>query len=96
MDHGNDPDKFAEDLMNIAKTTLSSKILVQQRDYFAKLAVEAVLRLKVSVLACRSHSVRSYRTISNWYNYSVFPGKWKSPGNTDNQEIRRKLRRLLS
>lgn len=32
--------------MNIARTTLSSKILVQHRDHFAKLAVEAVLRLK--------------------------------------------------
>lgn len=34
--------------MNIARTTLSSKILVQHRDHFAKLAVEAVLRLKKS------------------------------------------------
>lgn len=48
VDHGNDPDKFREDLMNIARTTLSSKILVQQRDYFANLAVDAVLRLKGS------------------------------------------------
>ena len=47
VDHSEDPEKFKEDLMNIARTTLSSKILVQQRDYFAKLAVDAVLRLKV-------------------------------------------------
>lgn len=34
--------------MNIARTTLSSKILDHHRDHFAKLAVEAVLRLKSS------------------------------------------------
>lgn len=44
----NDPEKFQEDLMNIARTTLSSKILTQHKDYFATLAVNAVLRLKVS------------------------------------------------
>ena len=38
--------------MNIARTTLSSKILVQHRDLFAKLAVDAVLRLKVSNNSC--------------------------------------------
>ena len=43
----NDPEKFREDLMNIARTTLSSKILTQYKDHFAKLAVDAVLRLKV-------------------------------------------------
>ena len=48
IDHGNDEAKFKEDLMNIARTTLSSKILVHNRDHFAKLAVDAVLRLRVS------------------------------------------------
>merc|ERR1711973_735543 len=48
MDHGNDEVKFKEDLMNIARTTLSSKILVHNRDHFAKLAVDAVLRLRGS------------------------------------------------
>lgn len=42
------PDAFKEDLMNIARTTLSSKILCQHKEHFAKLAVEAVLRLKGS------------------------------------------------
>lgn len=45
-----DPAKFREDLMNIARTTLSSKILTQHKDYFANLAVDAVLRLKVNSL----------------------------------------------
>merc|ERR1712012_169239 len=39
---------FREDLMNIARTTLSSKILSQHKDFFSKLAVDAVLRLKGS------------------------------------------------
>ena len=43
-----DPKKFEEDLMNIARTTLSSKILQQKKDQFARLAVDAVLRLKGS------------------------------------------------
>jgi T-complex protein 1 subunit beta len=33
--------------MNIARTTLSSKVLCQDKNYFAELAVNAVLRLKV-------------------------------------------------
>ena len=48
LDHGTDPEKFREDLMNIARTTLSSKILSQHKDFFSKLAVDAVLRLKGS------------------------------------------------
>lgn len=47
-DNGSDPVKFREDLMNIARTTLSSKILTQHKDYFSNLAVDAVLRLKGS------------------------------------------------
>lgn len=34
--------------MNISRTTLSSKLLTHHKDHFAKLAVEAVLRLKGS------------------------------------------------
>lgn len=34
--------------MNIARTTLSSKLLTQHKDHFARLAVQAVLRLKGS------------------------------------------------
>lgn len=40
-------EKFKQDLMKIAMTTLSSKILSQDKEHFAKLAVDAVLRLKV-------------------------------------------------
>lgn len=42
-----DADRFQADLMKIAMTTLSSKILSQDKEHFAKLAVDAVLRLKV-------------------------------------------------
>merc|ERR1711881_597629 len=47
-DHSKDEELFREDLMNIARTTLSSKILSQHKDFFSKLAVDAVLRLKGS------------------------------------------------
>lgn len=40
-------EKFRIDLMKIAMTTLSSKILSQDKEHFAKLAVDAVMRLKV-------------------------------------------------
>lgn len=46
VDHGSDADAFREDLMNIARTTLSSKLLNTEKDHFAKLAVDAVLRIK--------------------------------------------------
>ncbi|CAL8073111.1 unnamed protein product [Calicophoron daubneyi] len=39
---------FREKLMNIARTTLSSKLLYQHKEHFAKLAVDAVLRLRGS------------------------------------------------
>ena len=47
-DHGKDPAAFREDLLNIARTTLSSKLLNQDKDKFATLAVDSVLRLKGS------------------------------------------------
>lgn len=47
-DNSSDQDKFKTDLINIAKTTLSSKLLTQDKQHFADLAVEAVLRLKGS------------------------------------------------
>merc|ERR1712136_669149 len=36
------------DLMNISRTTLSSKILAQHKEFFAKMCVDAVVRLKGS------------------------------------------------
>ncbi|KAL7008657.1 T-complex protein 1 subunit beta [Cystobasidiomycetes sp. EMM_F5] len=48
VDHGQDPAAFREDLLNIARTTLSSKVLSADKDYFAELAVNAVMRLKGS------------------------------------------------
>ncbi|KAG8225614.1 hypothetical protein J437_LFUL004185 [Ladona fulva] len=47
-DNSGNEAQFREDLMNIARTTLSSKILSQHKEYFSKLAVDAVLRLKGS------------------------------------------------
>lgn len=48
VDHSADTAQFREDLLNIARTTLSSKLLTQHRDHFAELAVNAVMRLKGS------------------------------------------------
>lgn len=48
VDHGGDEAQFKEDLLNIARTTLSSKILAQHKDFFSHLAVDAVTRLKGS------------------------------------------------
>ncbi|XP_051808787.1 T-complex protein 1 subunit beta [Acanthochromis polyacanthus] len=48
VDHSNDPARFQEDLLNIARTTLSSKLLTHHKDHFSKLAVDAVMRLKGS------------------------------------------------
>ncbi|KAM3568305.1 hypothetical protein VYU27_009571, partial [Nannochloropsis oceanica] len=43
-DNANDPVAFRQDLVNIATTTLSSKLLCQEKAHFAELAVDAVLR----------------------------------------------------
>ncbi|KAJ3228386.1 T-complex protein 1 subunit beta [Clydaea vesicula] len=48
IDNSKNPSAFRQDLINIAKTTLSSKVLSQDKEHFAKLAVDAVLRLKGS------------------------------------------------
>lgn len=48
LDNSKNESLFRQDLINIAKTTLSSKVLSQDKEYFAKMAVDAVLRLKVS------------------------------------------------
>jgi T-complex protein 1 subunit beta len=40
-------ERFQSDLCKIAMTTLSSKISAQGKEYFANLAVDAVLWLKV-------------------------------------------------
>lgn len=41
-----DEAQFRADVLNIARTTLGSKILAQHKDFFSKLAVDAVMRLK--------------------------------------------------
>ncbi|CAN8065075.1 unnamed protein product [Agarophyton chilense] len=48
VDNGSDAEAFRNDLLNIARTTLSSKVLSQARDHFASIAVDAVLRLRGS------------------------------------------------
>lgn len=48
VDHRENPEKFKQDLLSISRTTLSSKVLSQDKEHFSKLAVDAVLRLKGS------------------------------------------------
>lgn len=48
IDHSQDKAAFREDLLSIARTTLSSKILSQDKEKFAQLAVNAILRLNGS------------------------------------------------
>jgi T-complex protein 1 subunit beta len=48
VDHRGNVEALRKDLENIARTTLSSKVLSQDKDYFAKLVVDAVSRLKGS------------------------------------------------
>ena len=48
FDNSGDETAFKEDLLNIARTTLSSKLLTYEKELFAKLAVDAVLRIKDS------------------------------------------------
>ena len=47
-DNKENVESFRSDLMNIAMTMLSSKILSQDKEHFASLAVDAVMRLKGS------------------------------------------------
>lgn len=48
VDNSKDSVSFRKDLVAIARTTLSSKVLSQDREHFANLAVDAVLRMKGS------------------------------------------------
>ncbi|KAI4180818.1 MAG: hypothetical protein L6R41_007000 [Letrouitia leprolyta] len=48
QDHSKDKNLFRKDLLAIARTTLSSKVLSQDRDHFAALTCDAVLRLQGS------------------------------------------------
>ena len=49
-DNGADDDKFRQDLMNIARTTLSSKLLTQHKEHFSELAVNAVMGLRCAMI----------------------------------------------
>merc|ERR1711988_1596991 len=48
QNHSDDPAAFRADLVNIAKTTLSSKVVSHDKEYFANMCVDAILRLNGS------------------------------------------------
>eukprot|EP01103_Thecamoeba_quadrilineata_P021379 TRINITY_DN9809_c0_g1_i1.p1 TRINITY_DN9809_c0_g1~~TRINITY_DN9809_c0_g1_i1.p1 ORF type:complete len:538 (+),score=141.73 TRINITY_DN9809_c0_g1_i1:161-1615(+) len=58
IDHSADFDKFRQDLYSVAKTTLSSKILSGEKDFFANLTVDAILRLKGSTNLDSIHIIK--------------------------------------
>ena len=45
-DNQSDAEQFRGDLFNIARTTLSSKLLTQHKDFFAKICVDAILKIR--------------------------------------------------
>jgi T-complex protein 1 subunit beta len=45
LDHSGDKAAFREDLLAIARTTLASKLLTHEKDFFAELAVDSVMRV---------------------------------------------------
>ena len=45
-DNQSDAEQFRVDLFNIARTTLSSKLLTQHKDFFAKICVDAILKIR--------------------------------------------------
>ena len=48
IDNSQNEEAFRDDLFRIARTTLSSKLVTYEKDYFANLAVDAVMRLRGS------------------------------------------------
>nr|UXY87730.1 T-complex protein 1 beta SU [Cryptomonas curvata] len=48
FDHSKDVEQFCNDLLDMARTTLCSKIVFPVREHFARLVVEAILKLKGS------------------------------------------------
>jgi len=56
VDNSANEEAFKEDLLNIAKTTLSSKLLNVEKSHFAQLAVDAVLRIKQGTDTDKDHS----------------------------------------
>eukprot|EP01127_Copromyxa_protea_P005884 TRINITY_DN15716_c0_g1_i1.p1 TRINITY_DN15716_c0_g1~~TRINITY_DN15716_c0_g1_i1.p1 ORF type:complete len:545 (-),score=167.92 TRINITY_DN15716_c0_g1_i1:37-1509(-) len=59
IDNSGDIEAFKKDLLNIARTTLSSKVLGHgYKDFFAHLAVDAVLRLKGSTNLDMIHIIK--------------------------------------
>ena len=76
-------EKFKNDLLNIARTTLSSKLVHSEKDFFAKLCVDAVLRLKgntnleaIHIIKKTGGSLRdSYLEVQNMVIWSSFERK---------------------
>jgi len=64
VDNSNDLKSFRKDLINIARTTLCSKIVSTEIELFAELCVEAVLRLKGQSIEM-IHIIKKKKIIKN-------------------------------
>lgn len=72
FDFSSDAATFRQDLFNIARTTLSSKVLSQDKDYFANLAVDAVLRLKVRYVFIDTNSLSPNLSLRDRRTSNIF------------------------
>lgn len=88
VNNGDNPTLFRNDLLNIAQTTLSSKILSQDKLLFSNLAVDAILRLKGSTnlnhIQIIKKSVANYPILTwtkglYWKRNLVLVNRKKSP-----------------
>lgn len=66
-------EKFRSDLLKIAMTTLCSKILSQDKEHFAEMAVDAVFRLKVPSLPLLKLSQQCVPSLTFCAIYVLFP-----------------------
>jgi len=82
VDHGQDKDALRRDLENIARTTLSSKVVSQDKDYFAKLVVDAVLRLKGSTNLENIQVIKKVggRLVDSYLDEGIVPARMRTEG----------------
>merc|ERR1712180_471312 len=75
QDNGSDEEKFRNDLFNIARTTLSSKLLTQHKDFFANICVDAIMKIKVEKICKYDMNVFINRQLIYNYPEQLFADK---------------------
>jgi T-complex protein 1 subunit beta len=87
IDNSNDSEKFRRDLFLIARTTLSSKVVTHEKDYFANLAVDAVLRLKVCNIENVAPRINDAPCVPTILSFLLFSGIRKLRSYPDSQKV---------